>query len=347
MLLYIHIPFCDSKCPYCAFGSLVGQNDKFKPYFDALLRDFNHFTQDKSIKFDTVFIGGGTPSVALAHLYEPLFAAFSPFLAQNAEITTEANPNSASYEWLSQMKALGVNRLSLGAQSFNEKKLKLLGRTHDVKAVSKALNSAARANINRASVDVIYGTALDDESLIKAEVSAIKELGVAHASAYSLTLEEGTPFYKKYEMANDDEDLARLMFSELQSIGLKRYEVSNFGEICAHNLGYWQGKEYLGIGAFSVGFMNKTRLYAAKNLNEYLASPTKRQAEILSDDDLLLERIFLGLRSCVGIKLSELPNSYKKRVKTLLLEGKLTQEKDKIYAYDYLLADELALYITS
>ncbi|BCX79666.1 radical SAM family heme chaperone HemW [Campylobacter sp. 19-13652] len=347
MLLYIHIPFCESKCPYCAFGSLVGQKDKFKAYFKALIKDFDSFSKDLAgVKFETVFIGGGTPSVVDAALYEELFLKISPFLEKEAEITSEANPNSASFEWISKMKEFGLNRLSMGAQSFYNDKLKMLGRTHDKSAVFKAVEAAKKAGLKRISVDLIYGTALDNKERIKGEVAAIKSLNISHASAYTLTLEEGTPFQNRLELSKDDEALARLVKDELENVGLKRYEVSNFGDICRHNLGYWQGKEYLGIGAYSVGFLGGARLYAPKSLNQYLASPNSRQKEVLSSDDMVLERLFLGLRSCVGVEIKSLPNAWQEKAQTLINEKKLEQRGDKIYAKEYLLADELALYIT-
>lgn len=347
MLLYIHIPFCDSKCPYCAFGSLVGQKDKFKAYFKALIADFEYFSKDlNGVKFETVFIGGGTPSVVDSVLYEELFDKINPFLQNNAEITSEANPNSASFEWIKTMKSFGLNRLSMGAQSFYEDKLKMLGRTHDKKAVFKAVEAAKKAGLDRISVDLIYGTALDNKSRIKGEIDAINSLNISHASAYTLTLEEGTPFQNRTDLSKDDEYLARLVKDELENAGLLCYEVSNFGDKCKHNLGYWQGKEYIGIGAYSVGFFKNQRLYAPKDLKEYLLTPNKRIKEPLSSEDIALERLFLGLRSCVGVSIKNLPQRWQERAKTLIKEEKLLQVNDKFYAKDYFLADEIALYIT-
>lgn len=348
MLLYIHIPFCESKCPYCAFGSLTGKSSSFEPYFQALLKDLKQalVRLDKP-EFSSVFIGGGTPSAVSAKLYAPLFEFIEPFLQNQAEISIEANPNSASPQWLSYMRSLGANRLSLGAQSFYADKLKMLGRTHCAEAVKKAVSQAKKAGFSRISVDIIYGTSLDDEKRIKGEVKAIKALQIEHASAYTLTLEENTPFENKLELSKDDESLAMLMIDELNSAGLKQYEVSNFGNPCLHNLGYWQGTDYLGIGAFSVGCIDKKRLYASKNLNSYIQNPSARQVEALSPDDIALERLFLGLRSCVGINQDELKSPWLERALMLEKEAKLSKKGKTLVANNLMLADELALFISA
>ena len=158
MLLYVHIPFCESKCPYCAFGSVVGKRNLTGAYFDAMIADF----REQILKFDvkngdieTVFIGGGTPSAVDGGYYERLFEAVAPYLAKDAEITTEANPNSASLAWLSQMKSYGVNRVSFGAQSFFEDKLKFLGRIHDARQIYEAVANAKTAGLENINVDLI------------------------------------------------------------------------------------------------------------------------------------------------------------------------------------------------
>lgn len=350
LLLYIHIPFCESKCPYCAFGSLVGKNDRINLYFQALKNDLFYWISKLNLSkscFETLFIGGGTPSVVKAYFYESIFECLEPFLHKDAEITVEANPNSITYEWIAKMKELGVNRLSMGVQSFFEDKLKMLGRTHDINSVINAVKFAKRAQIDRISIDIIYGTMLDNESRLKNEILNASKLEIEHVSAYSLTLEEGTPFYKKYELANDDDSLAMLVIDEIQKAGFKQYEVSNFGNPCLHNLGYWQGKEYLGIGAYSVGFIGNSRFYALKNLDEYINKPEFRDIEILSDDDIFLEKLFLGFRSCVGVEFDILNKIQKEKANNLLKENKIMINNGRMYANNYLIADELALYFTS
>lgn len=346
LLVYIHIPFCHSKCPYCSFGSLTGQNDKFKEYFKALKLDLEQHLNDlKPSKIKSVFIGGGTPSVVKAELYEPIFSTLAPFIDKDTEITSEANPNSSSQSWLNDLKALGLNRISFGAQSFYEDKLKMLGRNHSAKDVFKAVSAAKKAGFTNINVDMIYGTALDDKERLKGELGAIKSLEISHASAYSLSIEKGTAFFKQPSLAKDDEVLARFVIDGLNGIGLKQYEISNFGKICQHNLGYWQGREYLGVGAFSVGFMKNKRSYASKNLSAYLAQPLKREYEILSEQDLKTEKIFLGFRSVVGVDTSWLSQKELQRLKILQNEGLVYLKGKQAFAKEFLLADELALYL--
>ncbi|MDL0089117.1 radical SAM family heme chaperone HemW [Campylobacter gastrosuis] len=348
MLLYIHIPFCESKCPYCNFGSVVGEKSLANDYFNALCDDLNHQIKAlKNPKFSSVFIGGGTPSVIDFNFYTKLFEIFKPFLQEDCEITAEANPNSASLAWLLGMRNLGVNRISFGAQSFFADKLEMLGRTHGANDVKIAVQNAKIAGFNDINVDLIYSTRLDNKKRLEKEILSIKELGVTHISAYSLTLEENTPFAKKDEYKKDSAYFAKFLISEIEKSGFKQYEISNFGKICKHNLGYWQGDEYIGVGAYSVGFYDKKRHYAAKNLKDYIKNPTLKEVENLSDRDLMLEHIFLGARSIAGIDKNRLDESALKNAEFLAKSKKISQKNGKFYVKNFLLADEIALFISN
>lgn len=344
------MPFCESKCPYCAFGSVVGQDIKAQKYFEAMILDFRQQAQKLSIKkaeISTLFIGGGTPSAVNAELYEKLFDEISPFLAKDAEITSEANPNSATLKWLSNMRKFGVNRMSFGAQSFFEDKLKLLGRTHDARAVYEAVKNAKISGFDNINVDLIYGTKFDTKKRLSAEVEHIKNLDITHLSAYSLTLELKTPFYKKNEYKKDSPALARHMIKEIEKIGLKQYEISNFGRICKHNLGYWQGENYLAIGAYAIGFFKNHRFFSPSNLDEYIKDPSNKNYEDLTQDDMKFERIFLGFRSVLGVSEDDLNQAQKDRAEILVKAKKLSYKDSRYFAKNLLLADELALFITN
>lgn len=347
MHIYIHIPFCNSKCPYCAFGS---HTDKFKiskQYFKALEFEISNFVKNNNEKISTIFIGGGTPSSIDANFYESIFDILRPNLKENFEITSEANPNSASKIWLKKMKDFGVNRISFGAQSFDEKKLKFLGRTHNKTQIITAVQNAKEAGFKNINTDIIYSTKLDNKALLDYEISNLKELDISHISAYSLTLEENTPFFNKTTYKKDSVFLAKYLFKKLEDIGFNQYEISNFGQICKHNLAYWNQENYAGFGAYAVGFIKNKRFYSPKNIEQYLQNPTKKEIENLSDDDKRLEHIFLGARSILGICKNKLKKDELEKAILLQKEEKLIYENEKFYNKDFLLADEIALFITS
>jgi len=341
--IYIHVPFCESKCPYCAFGSDVNLRG-IPAYFAALLSEIKAANLGE---ISTIFIGGGTPSVVRAEFYAPIFEILNKFLDKSPEITVEANPNSASLKWLSQMKNLGVNRVSFGAQSFDEKKLKFLGRIHSAKQIYKAVENAKIAGLERINVDLIYMSKFDTKKMLEFECENIANLGISHVSAYALTLEIDTPFFSHKNFAKNSPNLAKFLFRNLANLGLNQYEISNFGEICRHNLSYWQGENYLGFGVFAVGFDGEKRLYSPKNTQEYIKNPLKKEFEILSKENLHLERLFLGLRSVVGISKTELNEQELERANLLVNEKKLTEFEGKFYNKNYLLSDEIALFLVS
>jgi oxygen-independent coproporphyrinogen-3 oxidase len=336
-MLYIHIPFCDSKCNYCAFNSYTNLNHLKKYYFNAIKKQF---LKEKR-EFSTIFIGGGTPSTMPISFYEKLFNLIQT--KNIKEITIEANPNT-SYEWLKEIKNLGVNRISFGVQSFNEDKLKFLNRNHSKIQAIKVIENAKKAGFDNINIDLIYSTALDNKKLLKEDLEIAFSLPINHISAYSLTIEKGTKFENDFSKRKEDEAL-EIWFIEKLKEKFFHYEISNFGKICMHNLGYWQLKEYVGIGAGAVGFKNKTRYYTQTNVYEYIKNPTKYKIEMLSNEDIKKEKILLGLRSIVGFEKNLLNENELKRVNILIEEKKLYEKDEKIFSYDFLLADALSYYI--
>ena len=340
------MPFCESKCPYCAFGSSDDEFKKVSAYFKALCLDLNFQLKSQNVKeISTIFFGGGTPSAVNAKLYDEIFSILAPLCTPETEITLEANPNSANLAWLKHVKNLGANRISFGAQSFFEDKLKFLGRIHSKEQIFKAVENAHAAGFKSINLDLIYDTKFDTKKRLLAEVENLKSLAITHLSAYSLTLEENTPFSGKKSYKKDSDTLAKFMIEQIQGAGFRQYEISNFGEICKHNLGYWQGKNYLGVGAFSVGFMDSTRYYAKNSIDAYITQPTHREREILSQSELAREHIFLGLRSIVGVEAGRLNEAQKKRANLLVENEKLLFKNDKFYNPNFLLSDEIALFI--
>lgn len=351
MLLYIHIPFCDSKCSYCSFNSYVDKFHLKQAYMHALQTQLKHELKRFSVShnsIESVFFGGGTPSTVEPKLYENIFKTIQPFLAKDIEITSEANPNSASKEWLQGMHKLGVNRISFGVQSFNEKKLKVLNRAHTPKNAIDAINNAKEIGYKNLSLDLIYATLGDTKELLEFDIKTALNLPINHISAYSLTIEEGTPFETKPHMAKETLELTSWIFQAIEKNGFKQYEISNFGSYqSAHNLGYWQYKDYIGLGSGAVGSLAQVRFYPTANIENYIKNPLDIAEENLSEDDIKIEKIFLGLRSIIGISKDILTSQELQRVKILVDEKKLNFSNGYYYNNEYLLSDEIALFISS
>jgi oxygen-independent coproporphyrinogen-3 oxidase len=298
----------------------------------------------KPNSFQTVFIGGGTPSTISPKLFEKLFTTISPYLKNNIEITTEANPNSATYEWIIGMKSLGVNRFSFGVQSFDNDKLKYLGRSHDQKIALKAIENTNKLGIENISLDLIYNTIKDNQQLITNDLDIALGLPINHISLYSLTIEDNTKFGNIDEKNSENLELTKYIFEKTSSV-LPQYEISNFGIYQSiHNLGYWQYKEYLGLGSGAVGYINNQRIYPTKEIKEYINNPTNYYIENISHEDAVFEKMFLGLRSCIGVEEKLFIN--KEKLNNLIEEEKIFIHNDKVFNKNYLLADEIVLYLT-
>ena len=350
MLLYIHIPFCDSKCFYCAFNSYTSLHSLRDDYMEALIVQLKDGLVKNNKKIETIFIGGGTPSTIKAEKYKEVISIVKPYLIDDAEITIEANPNSASKEWLKEIFEIGINRVSFGVQSFDDKKLKFLGRNHNHSQAIEAINTAQEVGFENINCDIIYDTEHDTKELLENDLSFIKKLPINHISAYSLTIEEGTKFFNKSSVQVENEELARFLFNKFSNLGFSQYEISNFAlnenARSKHNLGYWQHKEYLGVGCGAVGCINNKRLYSQKDVQEYIQNPLEYEdVEELSSNDVLIEKVLLGFRSIVGVNTDELNNNSNEKVKVLLESNKIKQKDNMIYSNDFMLADELSLYL--
>lgn len=341
MLLYVHIPFCDSKCHYCSFNSFTHHHDLKRRYMSALIEQLRYELERFAVQkqqIETLFVGGGTPSTVKAQLFEPMFALLEPYLAKDCEITFEANPNSATPSWLHGIKTLGATRISFGVQSFDAEKLRFLGRAHSPDQAIAAIQYAAEAGIEHINCDIIYNVRGDSEKLLANDLAIAQSLPIDHISAYALTIEEGTPFARGQVTSHKE-------FGPFvaEHIHMPWYEVSNFGHYRSrHNMGYWQLKDYIGIGAGAVGFMHNRRFYPSRDLHRYIADPLACDIEELAHQDLRTEKIFLGLRSVVGVD-AKLVNSQKAAL--LCDEGKLLYRDGRYYNLDFFLADEIALYL--
>ena len=315
----------------------------------ALEKQLKHELKRFEVKensIETVFIGGGTPSTVDPLLYQPIFELLKPFIQKNAEITTEANPNSATKEWLQGMYDLGVNRVSFGVQSFDTEKLKALNRAHSPSQAKTAVLTAKEIGFKNLSLDLIYNYQGDTKELLKSDIDQAFKLPINHISAYELTIEGGTKFASTPTVRQEDDELAFFVAKEITERGFEHYEISNFGTYQSeHNKGYWELKDYIGAGAGAVGFLKNTRYYPQTNIDTYINDPLNITEEHLTSDELLTEKIFLGLRSCIGIEKTSLPTYMIQRAELLCREKKLRNDATHYYNDNFFLADELSLYI--
>lgn len=316
---------------------------------DSLYQQMQHelkrFEADEK-SISSVFIGGGTPSTVTPELYEKIFSLIKPYLEDGAEITTEANPNSATAVWLKGMKRLGCTRVSFGVQSFNDTKLKFLGREHNSKQAVEAVKSAYDVGFKHISLDLIYATKMDTKEILKADIDKAFSLPIDHISAYALTIEENTLFEAHPEVAKERLELSTFFIESIKQRGFEQYEISNFGKYrCKHNIGYWNLEDYMGVGSGAVGMLKNQRFYPTTDIDKYIQNPLDINIEDLSEDDLKTEKMFLGLRSCVGIDISTLSPSELEQVNLLLSENKLILLDNRAYNPNFLLSDEIALFI--
>ena len=305
--LYVHIPFCKSFCPYCDFPKIYYDRKRVPAYLDALFLQAKQIAQGP---YQTIYFGGGTPTSLDEADLERLLTFFAPYLAPGGEFSTEANPESLTKEKVALLAKYGINRVSLGVQSFHPKYLKLLGRHHDGAEVAEAVSMLKEAGITNINLDLMF--ALPGESVEEA-VSDVEEaikLGPTHVSAYSLILEQGTPFYNRgiTEASQDDQaDQYEAVRSALEKAGYHRYEVSNFalpGYKCRHNLAYWHDEDYDAIGLGASGHHGKIRYKNTVNVPDYLQGNWELEKETLSPKEA--EECFLlsNLRLVEGFSLS-------------------------------------------
>ena len=311
-----------------------------------LENEFRRFNITKN-SIETLFIGGGTPSCVEPKAYKPFFDFVAPYLIREAEVTTEANPNSATYEWLQGMFDLGLNRVSFGVQSFNEKKLKHLNRNHTPQDALTAIKNAKEIGFKNISLDLIYGTDIDTKELLATDIETAFSLPINHISAYSLTIEEGTKFFDTPKVSKDDETKAFWFVQEIEKRGFQSYEISNFGTYQSkHNRGYWEYKDYMGIGSGAVGFLKDKRFYTQNDVHNYIKNPLNISVEVLNQEDIKNEKILLGLRSKVGFCETLLSDAERQRAQHLVDAKKITYHDKRYHNSNFFLADELTLYIT-
>ena len=350
--LYVHIPFCVRKCQYCDFLSGPSDEETKDRYIEALLKEIRAAEHTEDYEIVSVFIGGGTPSAlkaeAIASIMRTLQEKF--FFCEDAEVTIEANPGTVDPEKLTIYRNVGINRLSLGLQSTDAEELKLLGRIHSYEEFLKSYEWAREAGFSNINIDLMFAIPGQCYEGWIENLRMVAALGPEHISAYSLIIEEGTPFSRK-KLDLPDEDTEYRMYEDvavvLKEYGYHQYEISNYAKAgceCRHNEGYWQRKDYLGLGLGAASLLGKERFSNTSDMQEYLknsSAPEKIQKnwELLTREDEMAEFMFLGLRMTQGVSKKEfqeyfgtaIENIYGEVLKKYKKQGLLLEESGRIF----------------
>lgn len=332
--IYIHIPFCARKCNYCDFYSLASGEDEKKSYIEALKREIKEVSKKVNADYQvyTIYFGGGTPSIIKAdYIKEVLDVIRSHFKLYKddfyPEITIECNPKTVDMDKLSIYKEAGINRISLGLQSTDNDELKLLGRIHTYEDFLESYEMVRKSGFKNVNIDLMSAIPNQKIETYEKSLNEIIRLNPEHISSYSLIIEEGTPFFKKYsenaplfsELPSEDEDreMYALTSEKFSKAGYERYEISNYakeGFYSRHNTSYWDRVPYLGFGAGASSFFENERYKNMANLKEYIekAGIEDIREEIikLNLNDAMSEFMFLGLRKVVGVSKSEFKSNF-------------------------------------
>ena len=341
--IYLHIPFCVRKCKYCDFLSGPAETGVQEQYIEMLLKEMNEYKVllgDRRIS--TIFFGGGTPSILNG---ESIFAIMEKIrnlgeISENAEISIEANPGTVTEEKLQWWKKAGINRISFGLQSADNEELKRLGRIHTWEAFVDNYHLARKYGFENINVDLMSALPGQTVDSWKETMKKVTALNPEHISAYSLIVEEGTPFFEAYgehpELLPTEED-ERAMYYETKSFlasqGYERYEISNYakpGYECRHNLSYWERADYLGLGLGAASLLGNVRKSNQTELTEYLKGNYEGEEEALTEISAMEEYFFLGLRKMQGVDVTPYEEQYKDVVEKLMQEGLLERQGNDI-----------------
>ena len=323
MELYIHIPYCRQKCRYCDFASYSGQEGTMPTYVDAMLREADAMAVNaKDTRIQTVFIGGGTPSILPAELLTKLLQGLRECfgIRDGIEFTTEANPGTLTPQWLEAALQGGVNRISMGMQAYQPGLLKALGRIHTHDDVISSVKLARSMGVGNISVDLMFGLPGQTPEMWRESLDAALDLGVEHMSCYGLIPEDGTPLKRDLDTGRlslpDEEDERRMYDDTLRILftnGYEQYEISNFakpGRACQHNIGYWKRVPYIGLGTSAASMLHTKsgglRLTNPASIRDYIAMVNtqawrQRERTSLLPEDARFESLMLGLRLTQGV----------------------------------------------
>lgn len=351
--VYIHIPFCEKKCNYCSFCSfnLLKKKDI---YLEALLREIKHYYKNEPLK--TLYFGGGTPSLLEIEDIKRLLDCFN--FNSNTEITLELNPHNITPNKLKQLKEIGINRLSVGVQNFNDEILKTIGRTHNSNEIFETLKNIEVVGFKNYSIDLMYGLPNQTIDNWEETLNIALQTNAKHISLYGLKIEDGTYFSKfppKNLPSQDEQALMYELAIKKLSKNFIHYEFSNFAKnksyISKHNSCYWQCKNYYGFGLSASGYIKNKRYANTFNFNKYIDNPILKKYEILTNQNKIEEEIFLGLRLTKGIDFNQINQKfniniyeeYKKEFDKYLKGGFMskTQKGIKLTINGILLSNEI------
>ena len=368
--LYLHIPFCSRRCFYCDFFSST-DNEKRGLYIAALCCEIDErkgYLADNCLS--TIYFGGGTPSLLSAAEFEAVFATIARCFAvdADAEITLEANPDDLSEEYLSQLRQLPFNRISLGIQSFNDDDLKRLNRRHSACQAKSAMRRCREAGFDNISIDLMYGLPGQSVDDWERNIEEAIALNPEHISAYSLTYEEGTELHRRLKSGRvkaADDETSRLFYDlladRLEAEGYLHYEISNFakpGFVSRHNSSYWKGIGYLGVGAAAHSYSGESRQWNVASLAGYLSGHCVEEVEMLDTDARYNDYLITRLRTAWGVDADEIAalfgstrrDSFCKTAESYLATGLLVQSgvnyrltRDGFFISDGIIADFFAL----
>ena len=334
-MLYIHIPFCQQRCIYCDFYSTTQSIDKAQAYIHAIANEMRQRCHElPSTLLSSVYVGGGTPSLLPHEAIQQLFGAIRTHfrISEGAEITFEANPDDITSELLDVLIAVGVNRISLGIQSFNDQQLRMLRRRHSATQAIEAVNLIHQKGIPHISIDLIYGQPQQTLETWQSDLTTALSLPIDHLSAYALSVEEATPLkrlIKNQTLTLPTDETTWGMYQHLcestRQHGFRHYEISNFCLPHAHsrhNSGYWQSRPYLGIGPGAHSYDGNARHFNPLNLQEYIDKQgiTQRTTEVLTKEEQCNEFVFTALRTCEGLNLQLLEQKFGKNFATDIFE---------------------------
>lgn len=360
--LYVHIPFCVQKCKYCDFLSFSAEKRERQEYVESLCKKIRSCGKiAEASVLVSIFIGGGTPSVLEPEQTEEIFRAiYDTFcVKEGAEITTELNPGTVTKEKLDCYRKLGINRLSIGLQSVKDQELKLLGRIHTYDTFLDTYHMARAAEFTNINVDLISAIPGQTVESWEKTLRTVADLNPEHISAYSLIIEEGTPFYELYgeekgavqpEEQLPDEEAERLMYEKtkeiLEEYGYHRYEISNYakkGYHCEHNEGYWLRRPYLGVGLGAASFMEQSRWIETRDMATFLdtAEMKKEEEEHLSIREQMEETMILGLRRMEGVSKASFFKQY-----GVSMESVFQKELEKLEQQNLLQNEEERVLLT-
>lgn len=348
--LYIHIPFCKSICSYCDFCKVLHNNEWINKYLDCLDNEIRNYYMGEVIK--TIYIGGGTPSSLNRLQLLKLFRILNQFdVDDDIEFTFECNLNDITEELLDILVSHGVNRLSIGIESFNPDKLKFMKRNHTYIDAKNKIELCRRKGITNINLDLIYGIPNETISILKKDLKLILKLKPTHISTYSLQLEKNTlvDINKTKAISEDLEcSMYEYICKKLKSKKYKHYEISNFainGYESVHNLTYWDNEEYYGFGLNASGFLENVRYENTRNLTKYLDGEVERNQTILSKQDFMDNEIMLGLRKLKGINTKAFNKKYDIEIEKVYPIKPLLQNKELICKNGYIFVNPRKLYL--